>query len=173
MIRGKWQRRMTNLNYYISVVGGARASRKVEDLAFQAGREIAKAGHILVCGGLGGVMEAAAKGANEAGGLSLGILPYTDRSEANPYLTASIPTAMGHGRNFIIALAADALIAIDGELGTLSEVALGLKLNKPVICLGKSVLAGSQFEKQVVPASTAAEAVEIIEAIIKGGSKNQ
>jgi len=113
-------------------------------MAEAVGREIARCGATLVCGGLGGVMEAAAKGAYGAGGEVLGILPGPDKSTANPYVTLPVPTNMGHARNVIIAHTADALIAVEGEHGTLSETAIGLKLGKPVLVLpGGQQLAGT------------------------------
>lgn len=113
-------------------------------MAEVVGREIACRGAILVCGGLGGVMEAAAKGASEAGGDVLGILPGQDKELANPYVSIAVPTNMGHARNVIIAHTADALIAIEGEYGTLSEAAIACKLCKPVFVLpGGPQLAGT------------------------------
>ena len=104
-------------------------------LAREVGREVAARGAVLLCGGLGGVMAAAAQGAQEAGGVSLGILPEGDRRRANPYLTYTIATNLGHARNVLIAHSADALIAVDGSYGTMSEAAIALKLGKPVIAL--------------------------------------
>ncbi|MBU1670530.1 MAG: TIGR00725 family protein [Actinobacteria bacterium] len=118
---------------YISVVGASECDAEGADIAYRVGWEIARRGHILVCGGLSGVMDAAAHGAHDAGGPSLGILPQADRSRASRWLTASIPTDMGHGRNALVALAGDAVIAVRGGYGTLSEVALALKMGKPVI----------------------------------------
>lgn len=113
-------------------------------MAEVVGREIASRGATLVCGGLGGVMEAAAKGAVEAGGEVLGILPGPDNQRANPYVTIAVPTNMGHARNVIIAHTADALIAVEGEYGTLSEAAIACKLCKPVFVLpGGPQLAGT------------------------------
>ncbi len=120
---------------YIAVIGGGDAAPDILKAAREVGREVAKRGAVLLCGGLSGVMAAAAQGAREAGGVSIGILPDADRSRANPYLTYSIPTNLGHARNVLIAHAADALIAIDGAHGTISEAAIGLKLGKPVIGL--------------------------------------
>ncbi len=119
----------------IGVIGASRPSQEGARLAEAIGREIATRGAVLVCGGLGGVMEAAAKGAVEAGGEVLGILPGPDASQANPYVTLTVATNMGHARNVIIAHTAEALIAVEGEYGTLSEAAIGLKLGKPVIVL--------------------------------------
>ena len=119
----------------IAVIGAGEGNAEIERLAEEVGREIAASGAILICGGLGGVMEAAAKGAKEAGGTTVGILPGEDKAEANNYIDIKIVTAMSHARNAIIARTADALIAVGGEYGTLSEIAHGLKLKKQVIVL--------------------------------------
>jgi uncharacterized protein (TIGR00725 family) len=120
---------------YLAVIGGSEISFEVADLARRVGREVASRGAVLLCGGLGGVMTAAAQGAREANGVSLGILPDGDRRRANPYLTYAIATNLGHARNMLIAHSADAVIAIDGSYGTVSEAAIALKLGKPVIAL--------------------------------------
>ena len=120
---------------YIAVIGGGQVGPEIAALAREVGREAAKRGAVLLCGGLGGVMAAAAQGAQEAGGVSLGILPDADRSRANPYLTYSIATNLGHARNVLIAHSADAVIAVDGDYGTISEAAIALKLGKPVVAL--------------------------------------
>ena len=113
-------------------------------MAETVGREVASRGAVLVCGGLGGVMEAAAKGASDAGGEVLGVLPGPDKECANPYVTIAVATNMGHARNVIIAHTADALIAVEGEYGTLSEAAIACKLCKPVFVLpGGPQLAGT------------------------------
>lgn len=119
----------------VAVIGGGDADKRILNLAREVGREIAKAGCTLLCGGLGGVMEACAQGAKEVGGLTIGILPGGSGEEANPYIDVKIVTAMSHARNAIIARSADFLIAVDGEMGTLSEIALALKERKPVIML--------------------------------------
>src|SRR5512139_1266493 len=108
---------------YIAVIGGGEVSPEIAAL----GREVARRGAVLLCGGLGGVMAAAARGASEAGGVSLGILPEADRSRANPHLTYSTATSLGHARNILIAQSADAVIAVDGDYGTISEAAISLK----------------------------------------------
>jgi uncharacterized protein (TIGR00725 family) len=126
---------MTRRPCYIAVIGGGEADQAALEMAREVGREIARRGGVLLCGGLGGVMAAAAQGAKEAGGVSIGILPDGDRSRANPHLTYAIATNMGHARNMIIAHSADALIAVDGSYGTISEAAIALKLGKPVIAL--------------------------------------
>lgn len=130
----------------IGVIGAAQPSSQGLALAESVGREIAARGAALVCGGLGGVMEAAARGAFEAGAEVVGILPGPESASANPYVTIAVATNMGHARNVIIAHTADALIAVEGEYGTLSETAIGLKLGKPVIVLpGARAIAGTQF----------------------------
>jgi len=118
----------------IAVIGGGECSPVVRDLARQLGRLLAEQGHILLCGGLGGVMEAACCGAKEAGGLTVGILPG-ERADANKCVDIAIATGMGHARNVIIVKSADAVVALPGEEGTLSEIALALKMKKRVISL--------------------------------------
>jgi len=120
---------------YVAVIGGSEVGPEIEALAVEVGRELARKGALLLCGGLGGVMAAAARGAREAGGVSLGILPDPDRRRANPYLSYALATNLGHARNLVIVHSADALIAVDGGYGTVSEAALALKLGKPVIAL--------------------------------------
>lgn len=121
----------------IGVIGAGKCAKKLRDEAYQVGRAVAEGGAILVCGGLKGVMEAAAQGALEAGGLTIGIIPGTDRSEANPYCDVVIPTGIGHARNFLIVQTADVLVALHGKYGTISELAIALKLGKPVVSLVK------------------------------------
>ncbi len=128
----------------IGVIGASQPSPEGLRMAETVGREIAMRGAVLVCGGLGGVMEAAAKGAVEAGGEVIGILPGPDKMSANPYVTLAIPTNMGHARNVVIAHTAEALIAVEGEYGTLSEAAIACKLCKPVFVLpGGPQIAGT------------------------------
>jgi uncharacterized protein (TIGR00725 family) len=100
------------------------------------GRELGARGAVLVCGGLGGVMEAACRGAKEAGGTTVGILPGTDRAAANPYVDVAIPSGLGEARNALVARTADALVAVGGGYGTLSEIALALKAGKRVVGIG-------------------------------------
>lgn len=102
-------------------------------MAEDVGRLVAQRGAILITGGLGGVMEAASKGANEAGGTVIGILPGFSNKDANKYVTVPLPTGLSHARNVIVVRSADAVIAVAGEYGTLSEIAIALKLGKPVI----------------------------------------
>jgi uncharacterized protein (TIGR00725 family) len=109
---------------YISVIGAGQASDDEMAAAEEIGRRLADAGAVLVCGGLGGVMDAAARGSAAAGGTSVGILPGEDRTHGSTQLTVRISTGLGEARNAIVARAADAVIAVGGEFGTLSEIAL-------------------------------------------------
>lgn len=119
----------------IGVIGAGTVAAAGYDTGRQVGRLIAEAGAVLVCGGLGGIMEAACRGACEAGGQTLGLLPGPDAAAANAWVKLAVPTNLGHARNVIIAHTAQALIAVEGEYGTLSEMAIGLKLGKPVVAL--------------------------------------
>ncbi|MCJ7611386.1 MAG: TIGR00725 family protein, partial [Candidatus Aminicenantes bacterium] len=119
----------------IAVIGGARAEKKHLEMAFEVGRRIAEKGAILVCGGLSGVMEAASRGAKQAGGLTIGILPGANPAEANAFIDIPLATGLGYTRNSLVAMNADALIAVDGEYGTLSEIAYSIVYGKKVIGL--------------------------------------
>jgi uncharacterized protein (TIGR00725 family) len=120
---------------YVAVCGAGDAVPEAERSAEAIGRLLARAGAVVVCGGLGGVMEAVARGADAEGGISLGILPDARRDRANRYVTLSLPTGMGEMRNALVVRAADALIAVGGEFGTLSEIGLALKTGVPVVGL--------------------------------------
>ena len=137
----------------IGVIGGSRTGEEFLKLAREVGRLIARHGAILVCGGLGGVMEEAARGAKEAGGMTIGILPGSRTAEANAYIDVPIATGLGYSRNSLVAMNADVLIAVDGEYGTLSEIAYGRIYGKEVIGLGTWDVRG------VKKAATAEEAV--------------
>jgi uncharacterized protein (TIGR00725 family) len=139
---------------HIAVVGASTADADVDATAEEVGRLLAEAGAVVVCGGLGGVMEAAARGAQDAGGTTVGLLPDDDRARANPYLTVAVATGLGEVRNTLIVRDADAVIAIAGEYGTLSEIAFALRIGKPVVGLGSWDIEG------VETASDAADAVE-------------
>lgn len=117
----------------IGVIGAGETGEEEYITAFETGREIARRKCTLICGGLGGVMEAACKGAKSEGGLTVGIIPGELKNEANPYVDIPIVTGMGHGRNIIVVRSSDALIAIGGSFGTLSEIAFALTLEIPVI----------------------------------------
>jgi uncharacterized protein (TIGR00725 family) len=154
----------------IGVIGGDSPPQAALPLAEDAGREIARRGHVLVCGGRGGVMEAACRGAREAGGHTIGILPGSDRRDANAYVEFPIVTNLGAARNAVVALSADALIAVDGSYGTLSEIALALVRGKPVIGLATwhiSDDAGVE-DGSIVRAGSPAEAVELAVAAAQG-----
>ena len=120
---------------HIGVIGAGECSDKIYQLARNLGSEIGKKGWILVCGGLGGVMEAAARGCAEAGGMTVGILPGLDKASANLYIKIPLATGLGEGRNLLVVRASDVLVSVAGGYGTLSEIALALKVNKPVIGL--------------------------------------
>jgi hypothetical protein len=119
----------------IGVIGAGSCSNETYESARKVGVGIARMGAILVCGGLGGVMEGACRGANEAGGQTVGILPGQDRAQANPYVAIPIVTDLGHARNVLVVRSSDLLIAISGGYGTLSEISIALKVGKPVIGL--------------------------------------
>jgi uncharacterized protein (TIGR00725 family) len=119
----------------IGVCGAAAADGELYEKAYAVGRLIALRGWAVVCGGLGGVMEAASKGASDAGGVVIGIIPGYESNAANPHVTYTVATGMGHARNVIIAASADAVISVGGGYGTLSEIALATKLGRPVVAL--------------------------------------
>jgi uncharacterized protein (TIGR00725 family) len=147
---------------YVAVCGPDPASEAVAAQCESVGRALARAGAVLVCGGLGGAMEAAARGAAAEHGTVLGILPGTDRGAANEFVTVAVATGMGEMRNALIVRAADAVIAVGGEFGTLSEIALALKAEKPVVGLGTWVLAKADgpVADRIVRTGTPVEAVE-------------
>jgi uncharacterized protein (TIGR00725 family) len=126
---------MAKINPVIGVIGGAEASEETIKIAYEVGKFIANNNAILVCGGMGGVMEAASKGAYENDGVVVGIIPGADKTAANPYVQIVIPTGMGYARNALVVNTADVLIAFPGKFGTLSEIGLALNLKKPVIYL--------------------------------------
>ena len=147
----------------ISVIGAGSCNQEIYDLAEEVGKLIALNGAVLVTGGLGGVMEAASKGAREAGGITVGILPGFSRDEANSYIDIPITTGLSHARNVIVARSADALIAISGGYGTLSEIALALKAGCPIILLNSWSIAPHDGRKQpdFLVARTPEEAVSL------------
>lgn len=153
----------------VAVIGGSNCSQEIYHLAQEVGREIAQRGHILICGGLTGVMEAACKGAKGAGGTTVGILPGEDIREANPYIDIPIATGIGYARNAIVARSAAAVIAVGGEYGTLSEVAYSLGYALPVIGLRTWTLTRPNGlpESAIIVAETAAEAVGKAVAAVK------
>lgn len=122
----------TSSKIYLAVVGPARPKDLILELAEETGVEVARAGAILLTGGMGGAMEAASRGAKRAGGVTIGILPGATRRDANPFVDYSIPTGMGEMRNALLIRACDGVIAVGGGVGTLSEIALALRLGKPL-----------------------------------------
>jgi uncharacterized protein (TIGR00725 family) len=145
---------------YVAVCGASIPSPDEEAWAEEIGRSLAEAGAVVVTGGLGGVMAAAAKGAAKAGGTALGILPSADHEDGNAYNTLVVPTGMGEARNALIVRAADVLIAIGGEFGTLSEIALALRTGVPVVGLATWELDRPGLDVPITRANTPAEAVE-------------
>jgi uncharacterized protein (TIGR00725 family) len=146
---------------YIAVCGPDPCSAEEAKAANLVGRLLAEAGAVVVCGGHGGVMEAAARGASEAGGLVVGILPGLARGEGNPFLTVAIPTGLGELRNGLIVRAADAVVAVGGAFGTLSEIALALKTGVPVVGLSTWTLgrSGQDVPDPIVRATSPPDAV--------------
>jgi uncharacterized protein (TIGR00725 family) len=120
---------------YVAVVGSGEASGELYEKAREVGRLVAERGGTVVCGGRAGVMEAAARGAAEAGGTAIGILPDEDRERANEYLSFSVAAGTGHARNLAVVCSGDVVIAVGGEYGTLSEIGLALKVGRPVVAL--------------------------------------
>lgn len=150
------------MTIYVAVSGPGDATDDEARIAEEVGRRLVERGAVVVCGGLGGVMDAAARGARAAGGLAIGILPGDARSGSSPHLTAAIPTGMGEARNALLVRAADAVIAISGEFGTLSEIALALKMGKPVVGLHTWELRKPDRTVDVViRAKSAEEAVDL------------
>ncbi len=146
----------------IGVVGAGEASEQGRRLAQEVGQLLAERDAVLVCGGLGGIMDAAAQGCYDAGGEVVGILPGESAASANPFVTLPIVTNLGHARNVVIAHTARAVIAIEGEYGTLSEIAISLKLGRPVVLLH------SPFQFAAArQAETAEQAVDLIFSALK------
>ena len=145
----------------IAVIGGGQCTKKEAGLAEEVGRELAKSGAVLVCGGLGGVMEAACRGASAEGGITVGILPGEDSHSANPHVQIAVTTGMGYARNVAVVKSARAVIAVGGSYGTLSEISHALQSGIPVIGLNTwSVSRNGKEDKSIIPAQSPAEAVE-------------
>ena len=148
--------------FYIAVIGAGEVEEALYEQAREVGRLIAERGGTVVCGGLGGVMEAAARGATEVGGTAIGVLPDEDRRRANEHLSYSVATGIGQARNLAVVCSADVVIAVDGEYGTLSEIGLARKVGRTVVSLGSWDLPG-----HVVTASSPQEAVETAFKVLK------
>jgi uncharacterized protein (TIGR00725 family) len=152
---------------YVAVIGASNATAWELETAERLGALLAEAGAILVCGGLGGVMDAAARGCEAAGGTSIGILPGDDRALASPHLTVAVATGFGEARNAIVARSADAVIAVGGEFGTLSEIALALKTATPVVGLGTWELGRDDLDSDpIVRADTPDAAIAELQRLL-------
>ncbi len=145
----------------IAVIGGRKVEKRLLHEAQEVGRLIANHDAILLSGGLGGVMEAASRGAKAEGGITLGILPHEHKREMNEYIDVPVTTGLGIGRNVIIARTADALIAVGGEYGTLSEIAFALQMKKPVVGIKTWDIKG------IIPAENAQDAVKKVFEILE------
>ncbi|SFL49072.1 hypothetical protein SAMN04487950_3950 [Halogranum rubrum] len=142
----------------VSVIGGSRIGPSDEATAVEVGKLLAQRGHTVVCGGLGGVMESVCRGAKEAGGTTIGILPSEWRADANEYVDVAIATGLGHARNGLVVMNGDAVVAIDGGGGTLTEVGYSLVFDKPIAGIGTHDVEG------VEACATPEEAVEFVES---------
>lgn len=146
----------------IAIVGAGKCSKKLRDRAAEVGKYVAEQGGVVVCGGLGGIMEGAARGAKEAGGLTIGILPTENKEDANEYIDIVIPTGFGEARNIIVVRTADAVVAFPGKYGTLSEMAFALHAKKPVISVSAWQL-GDEIRHVDSPLEAAKLAMELAE----------
>ncbi len=147
---------------YVSVIGQSAEDARITALGEELGELLATAGCVVVCGGMGGVMSAVARGVARRGGVCLGILPELDRDDADPHLTYSICTGVGHARNLAVAASGDAVIALGGSWGTLSEIALARCAGRPVVLLDSwQVMPREGTPAGVLHASTPAEAVSL------------
>jgi len=157
-----------NERIFIAVIGGSEVSPQISELAEEVGREIARQGAVLVCGGLGGVMEAACRGANSEGGLTIGILPGDTRQTANPHVEIPIVTGIGYARNVAVVKSAQAVIAVDGSYGTLTEIGHALQSGIPVIGLNTwSLSIDGRADNNIIRAKNPRDAVNKAMALIK------
>ena len=146
----------------VSVIGGSDVDEETYESARELGQLLAAGGHEVVCGGLGGVMEGVCRGVKERDGRTIGILPGSDRSAANPYVDTAIATGMGNARNTLVVLNGDAVVAIDGSTGTLSELGLALDYGRPVAGLDTLRIDGIDGIEHVETPQAAAEYVESV-----------
>ncbi len=153
----------------VAVIGGHECDTKVEGIAYKLGKKLSKVVDLIVCGGLGGVMEAVCKGFKIGGGLTIGILPGYDKDEANAYIDIILPTGLGLARNVLVVKSADLVIALPGKAGTLSEVAYCLQFGIPVISLNSWDISGVIKEERVDGAVILAK--KILSLGKAGGSK--
>ena len=144
----------------IAVVGAGKCSKKLRDMAAEVGKYVAENGGVIVCGGLGGIMEGAARGAKEAGGVTIGILPTDNKDDANEYIDFVIPSGFGEARNMLVIRTADVVIAFPGKFGTLSEMAFAMQAKKPVISVNAWKL-GEDIVQAETPEQAAKLAMEL------------
>jgi uncharacterized protein (TIGR00725 family) len=144
----------------VSVIGGSTVTDEEYERARELGRELGERGHEVVCGGLGGVMEAVCRGASETGGHTIGVLPTERRADANDYVDTAVATGLGNARNVLVVLNGDAAVAVDGGPGTLSEIGHALDFERPVAGLGTHRIDGVDGIEHV---ETPGEAVEYLE----------
>lgn len=150
------------MSLQIGVIGGSVCTPEFQSIAYRVGYLVAQAGAVLVCGGLGGVMEQACRGAKDAGGTTVGIIPSLNPGDANPHVDVVIPTGFGLARNVLVVRASDAVIAVDGYIGTLSEIAFALNEGRTVVGIGSWRLEEERISNgRYVYASSPEEAVEI------------
>lgn len=152
---------MTIKKHRVGVIGGNRPSQEILEIAYEVGKLLARNGITLVCGGLGGVMEAACKGAKEYNGFTIGILPGSNPEDANPYIDLPVVTGLGEARNILVVLNSDLVIAIDGKYGTLSEMAFALLHRKPVIAIRAwELYSEGKKDENIIYVDTPHQAVE-------------
>ncbi|WP_128476524.1 TIGR00725 family protein [Halorussus pelagicus] len=151
----------------VSVIGGSTVTESEAKTAERVGRRLAENGHTVVCGGLGGVMKAACRGASEEGGRTIGVLPGEDRAAANPYVDVPVATGLGHARNALVVMNGDAVIAVDGGVGTLSELGLAGVFDRPIAGLGTHDAPG------VKAVESAADAVAYVESAVEPGGEER
>jgi len=143
----------------VSVIGGSSCTPQEAAIAEQVGALLAKRDIVVVCGGRGGVMEAVCRGAQKAGGLTVGILPGSDPADGNSYLSLAFPTSLGHARNVLVVQAGQVVIAIGGGYGTLSEIGMALKMQRPVIGLGTWEASNQVYDAGILHAQSVEDAV--------------
>ncbi len=156
------------MGLYIAVIGTSLDDPRTRRAAQEIGVRLAEAGATVVCGGLGGVMEAVCRGAKSAGGATVGILPGNSTKEANAYVDVAIATGMGEARNAVIVRTADAVIAVGGGYGTLSEIGLALKMDKPVVGYRTWELASEGIPVDIPRADSPEEAASLTLALLGG-----
>ena len=144
----------------IAIIGAGKCSRKLYDMAADIGRYVAENGGVVLCGGLGGIMEGAARGAKEAGGTTIGIIPSENKADANQFIDYVIPTGFGQARNVLVVRAADAIVALPGKYGTLSEMAFALVSGKPIVSVQAWKL-GEEIQQVEDPIEAAKIAMEL------------